>query len=552
MVPTNIGRYEVKEELGRGGMATVYRAYDPMFDREVAIKVLPPEFLHDPNFRERFKREIKVIAALEHPAIVPVYDLGEENGMPYYVMRYMPGGSLSARIARGSISIQDATQIIEKLASAMTYAHKKGVVHRDLKPDNILFDDNGDPYLSDFGVASFASNNASLTGNSAIGTPAYMSPEQAQGEKADSRSDIYSLGVIIFQMLSGQQPYKADTPMATALKQITEPIPEILDVKPELPRATDTIIKTAMAKRREDRYSSAIELARAFDRAAHNLEDDVIVVNAVPQQTRANGGNKTRLILILAAIGLGAFALLAVAAGVFFVARQFLFAGESSTEIPPTLAAAPLPEATSVPPAEIIPTETAAADFFTEEFDQDLGANWTHFIANGLEENFAPPTIQDGALTFDLAGDGLIYYAYYNAKTYDDVRVDARVANPGSSNSLVILVCRYDEAKGWYEFKINSGGLYEMLYVSMNDDKIHTSSARIANGGSPLIKTGNAVNEYSVTCVGEKLSFFANGSLVKSVDERRFQLFSGYAGFGASSEKRPARIAIDAVGFSQP
>ena len=160
MNPTKIGRYEIKSELGRGGMATVYRAYDPSFERDVAVKVLPREFLHDPQFAERFKREIKTIAALEHPAIVPVHDVGEEDGVPFFVMRYMSGGSLKDQIERGKFSVSDSARIIERLASALAYAHRKGVVHRDLKPDNILFDANGDSFISDFGVASLTSGPA--------------------------------------------------------------------------------------------------------------------------------------------------------------------------------------------------------------------------------------------------------------------------------------------------------------------------------------------------------------------------------------------------------
>jgi len=268
MANQKIGRYEVKEELGRGGMATVYRAYDPSFEREVAIKLLPREFLHDPQFRDRFKREIKTIAALEHPAIVPVYDVGEEDGVPYFVMRYMTGGSLAQQINKGIFSLQDAARIIERLASALSYAHTKGVVHRDLKPDNILFDGNGEPFISDFGVAKFSGSSGDLTGSGIIGTPAYMSPEQAQGEKIDNRSDIYGLGVIIFQMLSGQQPYKADTPMGVVVKHITDPIPEIHKITPNLPEEADTIIKTALAKDREQRYQTALELSTAMNSAA--------------------------------------------------------------------------------------------------------------------------------------------------------------------------------------------------------------------------------------------------------------------------------------------
>jgi serine/threonine protein kinase len=247
-IPEKIGRYVIKSELGRGGMATVYRAFDPSFDREVAIKVLPREMLHDPQFRSRFEREIKLVAALEHPSIVPVYDVGEENEQPYFVMRYMPGGSLSNLIEQGKFSIQDTARIVEKIAQGLAYAHRKGVIHRDLKPDNILFDDNGEPFISDFGVAKFAEAAGSLTGSGVIGTPAYMSPEQAQGGEIDGRSDVYGLGVMVYQMLTGQQPYSADTPMGVVVKHITDPVPEILKVMPDLPPEFDKIIKSAMAK----------------------------------------------------------------------------------------------------------------------------------------------------------------------------------------------------------------------------------------------------------------------------------------------------------------
>ncbi len=266
--PEKIGRYEIKGELGRGGMATVYRAYDPSFEREVAIKVLPRELMHDPQFRDRFRREIKTIASLEHPAIVPVYDVGEEDGVPYFVMRYMPGGSLSQWIEKGKFSLEDAARIIERLSSALAYAHKVGLIHRDLKPDNILFDNNGDPFISDFGVAKITDSSTNMTGSGIIGTPAYMSPEQAQGEKVDNRSDIYGLGVIIFQMLSGHQPYEATTPMGVAVKHITDPVPDILKDNPTLGEQADTIIKTAMAKDPSLRYQTATELAQALTEAA--------------------------------------------------------------------------------------------------------------------------------------------------------------------------------------------------------------------------------------------------------------------------------------------
>ena len=287
MTVQKIGRYEIKSELGRGGMATVYKAYDPRFEREVAVKVLPREMLHDEQFRVRFEREAKTIAALEHQAIVPVYDVGEEEGQPYFVMRYMTGGSLSDIIARGPMSLVAATKIIERMASALDDAHLKGIVHRDLKPGNILFDRSGDPYISDFGIAKITqSQSTTVTGGAIIGTPAYMSPEQAQGEKIDGRSDVYALGVILFEMLSGIQPYQATTPMAIVVKHITDPIPHILDVNPRLPTPIETVIEKAMAKSPDDRFSSAGELYAALNAVANGQSADEALKTASITATR--------------------------------------------------------------------------------------------------------------------------------------------------------------------------------------------------------------------------------------------------------------------------
>jgi serine/threonine protein kinase len=179
METQKFGRYEIRGEIGRGGMATVYHAYDPRFEREVALKVLPREMLHEVQFRTRFEREAKTIAMLEHPAIVPVYDFGEEDGQPYFVMRYMTGGALTDRMKKGPMSVQEVAHIFSHIAEALDDAHSKGIIHRDLKPGNILFDQFNEPYISDFGIAKLADSQANVTGSAIVGTPAYMSPEQA-------------------------------------------------------------------------------------------------------------------------------------------------------------------------------------------------------------------------------------------------------------------------------------------------------------------------------------------------------------------------------------
>jgi serine/threonine protein kinase len=361
MQPDKIGLYEIKSELGRGGMATVYRAYDPRFEREVAVKVLPRELLHaDPQFRLRFEREAKIIAQLEHTAIVPVYDVGEADGQPYFVMRYMNGGSLSDRIKAGVIEVEEAARILGAIAPGLDEAHVKGIVHRDIKPSNILFDKRGNPYISDFGIAKLTqAQSGNVTGSAIIGTPAYMAPEQAQGDNIDGRADIYALGIILFEMVTGKQPYEADTPMAVAIKHITDPVPHILDANPKLPFGMDAIIQKAMAKDKNDRYSTAVELVNALRDLGRSVptqmqtkvppsqKETVVRQRAVIQPKRAF----SPMMVIVPAV------VMAALAGGFFV-----FNGRDNqvpTEAPliSTSTSAPAPTQTPVPTS--LPTETS-------------------------------------------------------------------------------------------------------------------------------------------------------------------------------------------------
>jgi serine/threonine protein kinase len=276
-----IDRYLLKEELGRGGMATVYVAYDPTFEREVAIKVLPGQFTHDPTFRARFEREARTIAALEHPAIVPVYDFGEQDGQPYLVMRLMTGGTLADRLKNNILSPAEADRVMNRIARALDSAHAQRIIHRDLKPANILFDRWNEPYLSDFGIAKLAeTTQASLTPDGlGIGTPAYMSPEQVMGEAdLDSRSDVYALGVVLFQMLTGDLPYQSDTPLGLAMKQVMDPLPNINERQPDLPIDFQRVIEKAMAKERENRYSSATAMALDVTKASSAGTEETTVL----------------------------------------------------------------------------------------------------------------------------------------------------------------------------------------------------------------------------------------------------------------------------------
>jgi serine/threonine-protein kinase len=280
-----IGRYQIERELGQGGMATVYLALDSLFERRVAIKVLPRQFTEDLRSLQRFEGEAKMIASLEDPAIVPVYDFGQDEGWPYLVMRYMSGGTLGERMVGQPLALEEVSRYLNRLAPALDLAHEKGIIHRDLKPDNVLFDGEGRPYLADFGIAQLTEATHTVT---LRGTPAYMSPEQVQeDEDLDGRSDIYALGVMLYEMLAGVQPYVAQTTVKQLLMHVTEPVPDVLAANPDLPAGTQAVIDKVMAKDREERYQTAMELAEAVQQLmaqpTAKIEPPVVAVQQTVQ-----------------------------------------------------------------------------------------------------------------------------------------------------------------------------------------------------------------------------------------------------------------------------
>ncbi len=275
MIGEWIGPYRIEETIGQGGMSSVYRAHQSATGgaspRDVAIKVLPRQMVEDSTFLKRFQREAQVLARLDHPSIVPILDYGEHDGMPYIVMRLMKGGTLRRRLFYEGIDLATAVRVIEQVAEALDYAHAQGVIHRDLKPSNILLDENDNACLTDFGIAKMLGSASQVTGSGVVGTPNYMSPEQCQGKPLGPASDIYALGAILFEILTGEAPYEADTPLAVMYMHVKDPVPSARERNPELPPQLDRVVARAMAKRPEDRYPSARALAADLRRVAEEV-----------------------------------------------------------------------------------------------------------------------------------------------------------------------------------------------------------------------------------------------------------------------------------------
>ncbi|GAB4503035.1 MAG: hypothetical protein Fur0043_00270 [Anaerolineales bacterium] len=282
----NVGPYRIIEKLGQGGMATVYKAYHAGLDRHVALKVLHAELTEDPTFIARFQREARLVAKLDHPHIVPVYDFAEYEGYPYLVMKFIEGETLKARLTHARLKPAEIVSVVEAVGSALTYAHQEGILHRDIKPSNVLLAKDGRIYLADFGLARIAQAGAStLSADAIVGTPQYISPEQALGgTDLDEGTDIYSFGVMIYELVVGRVPFSADTPFSIIHDHIYAPLPLPRSLNSSVPEEVERVLLKALAKERADRYATVAEMVAAFKVAWEAAEQ--------PRQQAAAGSSE--------------------------------------------------------------------------------------------------------------------------------------------------------------------------------------------------------------------------------------------------------------------
>lgn len=272
-----LGQYELKELIGRGGMGAVYRGYQPALDRSVAIKVMSLSVVNEPGYAERFNREAKIVASLEHPQIVPLYDYGISGDVSYVVMRLLTGGSLEDRMRRGErLSLTEIATLLRQITAALEYAHSRGLIHRDIKPSNVMFDGRGDAYLVDFGIAKLLQSSQVLTTHTALlGTPSYMAPEQWMDQDLTPAADQYALGILTYQLLTGELPFEATTPYALMNKHINQAPPSPQVLRPDVPENVAAVVQRAIAKAPADRFPTVTAYATVFETATKDREADL-------------------------------------------------------------------------------------------------------------------------------------------------------------------------------------------------------------------------------------------------------------------------------------
>ena len=316
------GRYELEKLVGSGGMSNVFRAHDRLLERTVALKILHEQFTRDDDYVERFRREARAVAKLAHPNIVTVIDRGEQDGRQFIVFEYVDGPNLKDLTRNGPLEVRDAIGLTLQVARALSFAHDRGLVHRDVKPQNVLLNEDGQAKVTDFGIARSLDVQGVTQTGTVLGTSDYIAPEQARGQKVDPKTDIYSLGAVLYELLVGEVPFSGDNFVAVAMRHVNEPVPSVLDARPDCPARLDFAIQRAMAKDPDDRFASMDDFVTELEACLAELDGrgdegaTMIVPPARPPRRAARRRPRrvpvTPLLIVLAGalVAVGAFLLL--------------------------------------------------------------------------------------------------------------------------------------------------------------------------------------------------------------------------------------------------
>lgn len=565
LIGKQFGSYELKELLGRGGMAAVYLGYQASIDRSVAVKVLPAELLADPHFLTRFLNEARTLARLTHPSILPLYDFGEAHGMPYIVMPLMTKGTLADRLQAGSLALDETVRIITAVAQALDFANKQGILHRDIKPNNILFDQHDNPYLADFGIAKATESSTSLTGTGIIGTPDYMSPEQARGDPLDHRSDLYSLGVVAYQCLTGHQLFRATTPMGVIFKHVSEAPRPLRDLHPDLPEAVDRAVLKALSKTPADRYSSASDFARALSRAAAEaLATPPSVGTAVHEEAPTEAMQE---------VGDNSWSTSSVAPEPTSTVRRPTVSGSEGTALSSAAGAAP-PSAFSLPsgatgtaaPAKsspnwlligggvaVVAALCCGALLIGLPLLGQLGGSGgtpTPSVQALFQDDFEAPLdswspFDDGevARAFE-AGEYVFRSSKTNWFSWDtspeplsNVRVEVTARSTGAEDASFGLMCAYQDSDNYYYAGIDINGYYAIIRTQAGDDFFLTDASNQQWLISDAIPTDAGSYQLAFECGGGDLSLSVDGTVIASVQDDTFD--AGQVGLFLSTFEQP-------------
>ncbi len=556
-----LGPYRIINQVGKGGMANVYKAYQPSMDRYVAIKVLPSQLAESKEFVQRFQQEARIIANLEHPHILPVFDYGESDGVAYFVMRYLDAGTLKDKMEAGRpLPMNEIDRIFTQLTDALSYAHGRGVVHRDLKPANALIDAQGNLFLTDFGIAKILeSASPGLTRTDAImGTPAYISPEQAQSRPVDQRSDIYSLGIILYEMVTGSVPFTADTPLAVVLKHISDPLPLPSIIKPDIPAPIEQVILKALAKNPNDRFTTAAEFVAAWKRALEQFETirhgpetvpplvshpmptvHPVEQKAVPAQKAASkSGMPVGWVIGCLA---GACLLLAVAGiAVFALNRPNLPLFASATETPLPTNTAAIPPATDTPVP--LPTDTPApASNGSILLKDDFSASRDQW--GTLTDSDSSVEYDNDSLRMKLFQKNFVVWSRPNDSEYENIHVEITATNNDTNSTTAFGIVCFQQSEDWsfYYFAVTPAGEYLIIRATTGKDDVYLTNN--GNWGSSNLIAQNAASyRIGADCGGGTLTLYVDGKQIASVNDSTYS--TGHVGLFAWSGENTASADV--------